>query len=91
MLGDFYATGKLTLVEPDTKAMLQAYLHRKIAATLFRENGASDDAKRLEGRADEVRASLTANQLQVADARIAAWTKATFDSSPPWLSPSPRQ
>ena len=90
MLGDFYVTGKLALVEPNTEAPIEVYLHRKLAATLFRENGASGDADRLEGRADEVRASLTASQVQIADARIANWKKVTFESSPPWLSSSPR-
>jgi tetratricopeptide (TPR) repeat protein len=86
MLGDFYVTGKLTLTAPDTEASIEAYLHRKLAAILFRDNGASQDADRLDGRAAEVRTSLTANQVQIADARIANWKKGTFDSSPPWLS-----
>jgi hypothetical protein len=91
MLADFYVSRKLSVVESDTEARIKAYFHRKLAATLFRENGASEDADRLDGRTNEVRASLTANQVRSADTQIAAWTKATFDSSPPWLSPSPRQ
>jgi hypothetical protein len=60
MLGDFYVIGKLALIEPDKEALVEAYVHRKLAATLFRGSGASEDAERL--RSPNARGLVTATR-----------------------------
>jgi TPR repeat protein len=84
-LADFYEVGRFTLAEPGA-ALADAYVHYKLATKLFGANGASEDALRLEKRADEIRAKLTPDQVQAAAVRITSWRKAAFDSSPwSWL------